>query len=80
MTKTGILKIIGLILIVFGVVALVYTFALQQSGLGVGIGSGSLTVTDIPSASAIKIAIGIIAIVLGVVICFAREIIKILMK
>ncbi len=70
------LKIIGIILIIVGAIILFSAFPLfPQSVVQVG----PVKVTDVPQISATRILIGVIGIILGLVIYYGKEGLKIFM-
>lgn len=74
MVKEDPLKIIGIIIIVVGAIVLFSAFPLVQLSI---VKIGSLEVTDVPPISATRIAIGAVGIVLGLVVYFGKEGLKI---
>ena len=75
--KKSLLKIIGVILIIIGAIILFSAFSLIQQSM---VQFGPVKVTDIPPISATRIFIGIVGIILGLVIYFGKEGLKLLMK
>jgi len=76
MTKLDPLKIIGIILIVIGALILFSAFPLVQQSI---VSFGPVEVTDVPPISATRILIGIVGIILGLVIYFGKDGLKIIM-
>ena len=68
------LKIIGIIIIVVGAIVLFSAFPLIQQSV---ISFGPMEVTDVPPISATRIVIGFIGIILGLVVYFGKEGLKI---
>lgn len=75
MPKKELLKTIGIIMILVGAVILFNAFPLVQQSV---ISFGLLKITDIPAISATRIAIGSIGIILGLIIYFGKEGLKVL--
>lgn len=77
MVKKDPLKIIGIILIIIGAIILFSAFPLVQQSV---VSIGSLKVTDIPSISATRILIGVVGIVLGLVVYYGKDGLKVFMR
>ena len=74
MAKKDPLKIIGVIIIIAGAIVLFSAFPLVQQSV---VSIGGLEVTNVPPISATRIAIGAVGIVLGLVVYFGKEGLKI---
>ena len=72
--KKNPLKIIGIILIVVGAIILFSAFQLIQQSM---IQVGPVKVTDVPPISATRIIIGVVGIIMGLVVYFGKEGLKI---
>lgn len=71
------LKIIGIILIIVGAIILFSAFPLIQQSI---VQVGPVKVTDVPPISATRILIGVVGIILGLVIYYGKEGLKIFMR
>jgi hypothetical protein len=75
--KLSPLQIIGLIMIILGALILFSAFPLQSMSV---VSIGPAKVTDVPKISATRILIGVISIILGLVIYFSKEGLKMFIK
>lgn len=71
------LKKIGIIMIILGGLILLTAFPLVQQSV---INFGSIKVTEVPPISATRILIGFIMILLGLVVYFGKEGLKIIVR
>lgn len=76
MTKNDSIKIVGMIIIIISAIILFSAFPLIRQQSIVQIGS-LLKVTDVPPISATRILIGTIGIILGLIIYYGKDGIKI---
>ena len=68
------LKIVGIIIIIAGAIVLFSAFPVVQQSI---VKIGGLEITDVPPISATRIAIGAVGIILGLVVYFGKEGLKI---
>ena len=71
------LKIIGTVVIIISAIILFSAFPLIQQSI---VQVGSAKVTDVPPISATRILIGVVGIILGLVIYYGKDGLKIFMK
>ena len=77
MRKKDPLKIIGTILIILGVIILLTAFPLVQQA---AVSFGPVKAEGISAISATRILIGIVMIILGLIVYYGKEGLKIFMK